>query len=92
MLYIIINLNERQVFSMKNTKQCLLSISNNSFFHLPLFAHSIGVSKSSFVSGLISGEYQVIKIEKGYALLHFGRFVPEWNPFVDLSELPESFN
>ena len=72
---------------MKNTKQILLSLSVNSVFYLPLFADSIGVSKSAFVSGLLSGEYQVIKVEKGYVLLHFGRFVPEWNPLIERKEL-----
>ena len=73
---------------MKNTKQVLLSLSVNPAFYLPLFADSIGVSKSAFVSGLLSGEYQVFKVDKGFILLHYGRFVPEWNPLFAENDLP----
>lgn len=72
---------------MKHTKQVLLSLSVNAFFYLPLFADSVGVSKSAFISGMLLGEYQVIKVDKGYVLLHFGRFVPEWNPLIERKEL-----
>ena len=66
---------------MKNYKNTLLSLSCDSLFHLPLFADTVGVSKSSFVSGLILGKYQILSLQSGYIILEHGRFVPEYNSF-----------